>query len=759
MNKLIFGIVVVAMLIAFSAPASATCPCITIDTDTINGDIYYKTADVWPGTVAGGGYTASHTFVGVPAGVKIARVHTGVWDMGYDPTPVPGDPGVEITVNGVASGVRYPVNENCDAITDPDLQDYVTGFGPHFIAYDATAEVAGGGDITVTVESTNAKDGRIYTIALLVVYQDASMASMTYWINEGAWWTGDGPAVVNFNGPYPAGVTDVTYWTLGMPYGISTNPLLNDNDIGTWDYYEEGYYDFWRWDDIDTGLAPNNQMVHPVSGGDWQRVDAAVFRLRRGAPELPDLNGWDIMFQDEMEPGDPFDISVNVKNYGNAGTGGTFNVGLWIDGVFHNKVIGVGPLGPGENEIVNFMNIILPECCHNFTVIKDCDNDVVESDETNNIITEWHTVGHNHTVVRSNTELDEHSDFTLRDGTYYMEDLTIWNCAGCGITIENTTLPFVIDNCIVQNCGYDGNGAQIAPCSGICLKNVSNGKVVNSVIEHNTEHGISVLDYSTNVDITNCIIRDQSAGYGIEVGLVTLSGDEIPEFIDITFNELYNNFYGIELIGTDCTVKCNTVRDNGAYGIYVFGTANEIYNNTIKNNDDYGMKMYNSSSNDIYGNDFTDNNNGKGVQGWDNRVTNTWNSPTPVNYCYSGGTYISHIGNYWSDHTTPDTNGDGIVDIPYTLDGGAGAKDFYPAMVRWRLCGDVNRDGVVNMLDYDKLYDYVSGTGTICSTGVADVNCDGFVNMLDYDKLYDYVTCGTPLCCCCCGICICDICD
>lgn len=195
MKTILASVTIVCMLTVLtvlSAPVSADCPCVTIDTDTINGSIYYKTFTVFPGSSGGpGNRIATRTFTDVPAGVKIARVHTGVWML---------DPGnVEVTVNGVASGPRNAPGCGCNAINDPDLHSYCTGCGVHFITYEATADIPpGGGDVTVTVESTNAGDGRLYTIALLVVYENASMSRMTYWINEGAWYIDTRPRLCLF---------------------------------------------------------------------------------------------------------------------------------------------------------------------------------------------------------------------------------------------------------------------------------------------------------------------------------------------------------------------------------------------------------------------------------------------------------------------------------------------------------------------------------------------------------------------------------
>jgi len=75
--------------------------------------------------------------------------------------------------------------------------------------------------------------------------------------------------------------------------------------------------------------------------------------------------------------------------------------------------------------------------------------------------------------------------------------------------------------------------------------------------------------------------------------------------------------------------------------------------------------------------------------------------------------------------------------------------DYHPLIKA--LCGDVDADGKVNMGDYKKLNDYVSGTGTVTSIWASDVNCNGAVNMGDYKKLNDYVSAVIPSLNCCKG--------
>jgi len=300
-------------------------------------------------------------------------------------------------------------------------------------------------------------------------------------------------------------------------------------------------------------------------------------------------------------------------------------------------VTDVGPLGAGATTTVSFTSVNLEDGCHEFTVTADCDSNVSESNENNNATSEWYQVD-NVIVVHNNSDLISEADRNV-GGTYYIENRTITNCAGCGITIENTTLPFVIQNCTVHDCAYKGSTGDSA---GICLDNVTKGTIGDpsntNTIANNTDAGIRVKN-STYVDITDNTIRNNTR-YGIyaypRTLPVTSETRDDCKYINVTNNTVTENVEAIDLIAYNCTVKNNTVTDNTRYGIYMMGNYSNITNNVIQDNTDYGVKLYNSSDIYIYENVFIDNNaSNSGHQACDNRNSNDWN--------------ITDIGNYWSD--------------------------------------------------------------------------------------------------------------
>ncbi len=204
---------------------------------------------------------------------------------------------------------------------------------------------------------------------------------------------------------------------------------------------------------------------------------------------------------------------------------------------------------------------------------------------------------------------------------------------------------------------------------------------INNIIDGNTISQTSYAIHLTLSSTGNTILNNSLAGKTIAVystsdtptvhhNTITDSAYGIYLYNCRNGQVYYNTFtstsYGIRLYHASVTASYHNVRNNKIIGSdWALDLSNSNYN-TITGNwlqeNTYGIYMYQSSYNTVYRNNFLQNN----MQVSAGTGTNTWDK--------------DGNGNYWSDYTGTDSNGDGIGDTPYQISIG---RDNYPLMTTW----------------------------------------------------------------------------
>ncbi len=153
--------------------------------------------------------------------------------------------------------------------------------------------------------------------------------------------------------------------------------------------------------------------------------------------------------------------------------------------------------------------------------------------------------------------------------------------------------------------------------------------------------------------------------------------DEEPSFVSILVrsdsntiagNIIVNNAYGDGILVYNASGNCfhnNFIKNNKDDGIeFLVSSGNIVTNNTFVRNGLFGVITRSTSEdNVIFHNNFIDNQANAG----DYNGANRWNSMYP------------NGGNYWSDYSGIDSDGDGIGDSAYNISGGDN-HDQYPFM-------------------------------------------------------------------------------
>ena len=231
------------------------------------------------------------------------------------------------------------------------------------------------------------------------------------------------------------------------------------------------------------------------------------------------------------------------------------------------------------------------------------------------------------------------------------------NCAGYTITGANLNNSYGIlanatHNISIYNCNIDSFYA------GIYINNSENATLSNNVVT-DSEYGFYIYGNYTN--ITAAIAYNNSIGYEF--------GEDYGELSNST--AYANNISGVHLRGTNNIVFNSTIYNN-TIGIRISGASNTVTNNTIGNNSDYQLKITRNGQL-IYNNNITRNET-QGMVYSIGYTNNDYNITKTAGTNIFGGSYLG--GNYWSDYTGWDTDGDGLGNIPYEV--AASSYDYLP---------------------------------------------------------------------------------
>ncbi|NJE09990.1 nitrous oxide reductase family maturation protein NosD [Thermococcus sp. MAR1] len=257
--------------------------------------------------------------------------------------------------------------------------------------------------------------------------------------------------------------------------------------------------------------------------------------------------------------------------------------------------------------------------------------------------------------------LHNSSDNTISDNSvsFNTEGISLSASSNSNLVLDNNassntnrgiTVTYSNNNTVSMN--YIGRNIH----EGIFLQEAGGNTITKNNVISNGYHGINLYSSRQNIVTDNYVALNRQDGIVLHsASQNVISGNTILE----------NRFRGVSLwksSGSN-TVASNTIRANKDAGISIDSSNRNIIAHNNVGSNRYGVFLFNSNDNLIYDNYL---NNTKNAQ---DNGENRWNIEKTAGTNIVGGPCLG--GNYWSDYSGRDTDGDGFGNtmLPYTAGG------------------------------------------------------------------------------------------
>ncbi|OLS16938.1 MAG: hypothetical protein HeimC3_50840 [Candidatus Heimdallarchaeota archaeon LC_3] len=300
----------------------------------------------------------------------------------------------------------------------------------------------------------------------------------------------------------------------------------------------------------------------------------------------------------------------------------------------------------------------------------------------------------NNSFFNNKADSNTNHGFYLRDSSNNtLNNNTANNNNDIGFYIRDSS-----NNTLNNNtANYNYNGFYLWPSS------------INNSLSYNTANNNNNYGFTVSSSSLNNVLSYNTANYNLFSGfyLVSLSSNNMLSQNTANYN--YRGFY-LSATSTNNTLNNNTAISNTQYGLYLttFSSNNNLSFNYIGNNSLYGIFIDSGSANTrITNNTFVNNN----------------NASTQA-LSYEGNTIFSF--NFWSDHISPDTDSNGIVDTAYVIEGTCTCQDITPVTTPYHKIPDTTAPTITIISPVATTYD--TNSVTIIYTISEDVTITVYVD-------------------------------